>query len=187
MEFAKGLSGVEGGRSSYWVAGKVVRGATLGRGRKSGISGGGGEYESYPFSENEREGRPYSGPVKEMPSGSVGYMVPWLVHSHYDMGGGGATYWVDPEQELYQEPGGTVQFDVARVGKHYFANEEDIEQYSERARPVGKKEIKDKGYIRIYTAEDKVVLEEIKRFVEEHVEDSTVLQKVRKALADLLD
>lgn len=87
MEFAKGLAGIPGA-SPYWAAGKAVRTFS----HQDDLVSVGGEFERPPVFESEKEAKPYTGLVSEMPSGSVGYTVPWMVRALRE--GEKVSYWV---------------------------------------------------------------------------------------------
>lgn len=78
-----------------------------------------------------------------------------------------------------------MQFDVAHIGEHFFADKADIEEFIEDFRELSREEIDQDNYIRLYTSEDEIVRQSIRDYVEGKVKDSVVLARIKKALSDI--
>jgi hypothetical protein len=186
MDFVKGLAGIPmTGPSPYWSAGNAVHSrSTL---EDNSVHVGGCEIEQ-PIVEistdEQTKAIRYTGLVKDMPPGSVGYTVPWSIYSHKE--GENETYWIDPTEELEDHTGGTVQFDVAHIDRHYFAETSDLKTYREQIGEKSEEEIREGRFLRLYTSDDNVILEEIRDYLKSKVRDSAILQKIKSLWADLL-
>ena len=123
-DFAQGLAGVPKG--PYGAAGFVV-GEILNSDSRV-AEGYGGVVGSLATDDEKRSqftGRPYEGPVMWMTDGSVAWSVPWAILYDTDNN----SYWLDSQNRVASEAGGTVSVDLAKTGGFYFISQQAIRHH----------------------------------------------------------